>query len=473
MKLSEMRQILAERNLQLTRSLGQNFLHDGNQLRRITALAELAPGDRVLEIGPGLGPLTEHFLVAGARVLAVEKDARLVAVLQERFKATLATPGGDSQSPPLELLHADALHWLRDEPRDWTGWKLVSNLPYSVASPILVELAAAVRPPERVVATLQLEVVRRLVAGPGSRDYGILSLLVQMRYRPGGSFAVPRDCFFPAPDVDSGCVCLSRRPVEPLAAEERPVFVRVVKRAFSERRKKALKLLKHDWPVPVLDAVWHELALDEQVRAERITLEQFVEIARRLAPQPPAGIRLGDGQSPGVSVTEELFDVVNDRDEVVGQRPRSEVHRLGLKHRAVHVLVFNGRGELFLQKRSLTKDCFPGTWDSSASGHLAPGETYDACAVREVEEELGWRLATPPQPLFKCEACAETGQEFIWIYRAEAEGPFRLHPEEISDGGWFAPTAVAGWLAERPQDFAGAVPLIWRRLVEAGVVKVG
>ncbi|MCZ7634715.1 MAG: NUDIX domain-containing protein [Verrucomicrobia bacterium] len=166
-------------------------------------------------------------------------------------------------------------------------------------------------------------------------------------------------------------------------------------------------------------------------------------------------------------MSEELFDVVDDRDEVIARRPRREVHRLGLKHRAVHVLVFNRRGDLFLQKRSLTKDCFPGTWDSSASGHLAPGESYDACAVREVEEELGCRLAQPPQPLFKLAACPETGMEFVWVYRAEAEGPFTLHPEEIADGGWFSPDAISRWLAEKPHEFAGAVPLIWRRLLEA------
>jgi 16S rRNA (adenine1518-N6/adenine1519-N6)-dimethyltransferase len=88
-------------------------------------------------------------------------------------------------------------------------------------------------------------------------------------------------------------------------------------------------------------------------------------------------------------MSEEIFDVVNDRDEIVGRQSRREVHRLGLKHRAVHVVLFNGRGEIFLQKRSMKKDCFPGAWDSSASGHLDVGESYDACAVRELREELG------------------------------------------------------------------------------------
>src|SRR5436853_3949962 len=130
-----------------------------------------------------------------------------------------------------------------------------------------------------------------------------------------------------------------------------------------------------------------------------------------------------------MSMSEEIFDVVNERDEVIGQERRSEVHRLGLQHRAVHVLVFNGRGEVFLQKRSMNKDTFPGAWDSSASGHLNTGETYDACAVRELREELGWTVVNCDEKLFKMEACEETGQEFVWVYRCVAEGPFTLHPE--------------------------------------------
>jgi len=161
---------------------------------------------------------------------------------------------------------------------------------------------------------------------------------------------------------------------------------------------------------------------------------------------------------------EEIFDVVDERDEVIGQASRADVHRRGLKHRAVHVLVFNQRGELFLQKRSMAKDSCPGLWDSSASGHLDSGEVYDLCAVREVREELGLELPGPPQRLFKIEACQETGQEHVWVYRCEAEGPFDLNREEIDDGGWFAPETVASWVAERPEELAGGLIVIWRKL---------
>lgn len=163
-------------------------------------------------------------------------------------------------------------------------------------------------------------------------------------------------------------------------------------------------------------------------------------------------------------MSEEIFDVVNERDEVIEHRPRSEVHRLGLMHRAAHILVFNALGQVFLQKRSMSKDRQPGLWDSSASGHVDTGETYEACAVRELREEIGLRLAQPPQALFKLAASPETDQEHVWVYRCSAEGPFKLHPEEIERGDWFAPEAVTRWMKERPQEFAGALLVIWPRV---------
>jgi isopentenyl-diphosphate Delta-isomerase len=171
-------------------------------------------------------------------------------------------------------------------------------------------------------------------------------------------------------------------------------------------------------------------------------------------------------------MTEEIFDVVNERDEVIDRQPRSEVHRLGLKHRAIHVLVFNSRGETFLQKRSMTKDREPGKWDSATSGHVDSGEDYDACAVRELREEIGLDIqaqavatrASPPlQKLFKIAACPETDAEFVRVYSCQAEGPFQLHPDEIECGGWFAPEKISRWMAEKPEDFAGAFRFVWEK----------
>ena len=297
MKLSEMCEVLAARGMQLTKSLGQNFLHDGNQLRRIVEAAELTKRDKVLEIGPGLGPLTELLLASAGEVLAVEKDAQLVEFLRERFKVgqasrlpservnasrSLASPTGSGETPALLLLHDDVLEFLRREPRDWRDWKLVANLPYSVASPILVELAQTGKRPERMVVTLQLEVARRLMAGPGEKDYGVLSLLVQLNYEARNSFKIPASCFFPAPDVDSACVTLVHRTKPLLVEEHRGTFARIVKRAFSQRRKKMLKVLKEDWPEQRLADAFGVMRLSDQVRAETLSLEQFTKLTSLL-----------------------------------------------------------------------------------------------------------------------------------------------------------------------------------------------
>ena len=297
MTLNEMRALLAKRDIQLTRSLGQNFLHDGNQLRRIVEAANILPTEKILEIGPELGPLTELLLAKAGEVLAIETDARLVDFLCERFGAekqsdarlenSLAgdsAAGDDAQTlGAFHLLHDDALAFLKRERRDWSDWKLVANLPYSVASPILVELAAGMRAPKMIVATLQLEVAQRLMAAADADDYGILTLLVQLDFAPREWFKIPAGCFFPSPDVDSACVILERRAVPLLPENLRASFVKIVKRAFSQRRKMMLKLLKQDWPADKLTAAFVELQISPLERAEKLSLEQFVEFTRMLA----------------------------------------------------------------------------------------------------------------------------------------------------------------------------------------------
>ncbi|MGA3162799.1 MAG: 16S rRNA (adenine(1518)-N(6)/adenine(1519)-N(6))-dimethyltransferase RsmA [Verrucomicrobiota bacterium] len=281
MKLSEMRELLTTRGIQLTKSLGQNFLHDGNQLRRIIEAAELKKTDKVLEIGPGLGPLTELLLERAGEVLAIEKDARLVEFLRERF----SNPQSAIRNSQFELLHDDALEFLKREQRDWSDWKLVANLPYSVASPILVELAQSPKRPERMVATLQLEVARRLAAKAGDADYGVFTLLIQLDYesrKPSG-FKIPASCFFPEPDVDSACVVLIRRATPLLPESQRAAFVKIVKRAFSQRRKMMLKLLREDWLAEKLERAFEDLQRSSQVRAEAVGLEQFIELTQILA----------------------------------------------------------------------------------------------------------------------------------------------------------------------------------------------
>jgi 16S rRNA (adenine1518-N6/adenine1519-N6)-dimethyltransferase len=263
-----MKQLLARRGIRLTKSLGQNFLHDANQLRRIADTADLLHTDKVLEIGPGLGPLTALLIARAGEVLAIEIDARLVELLRTRFTA-----------PHFHLIHADALDFLKRERHDWRNWKLVANLPYSVASPILVELAQADPGPERMVATLQLEVAKRLLAQPGAPDYGVLTLLLRLDYQPQTSFTIPAGCFFPPPDVDSACVCLARRLRPLLSPAQRAAFYRIVKQSFSQRRKMMFKLLKTQWPADTLEKAFADLNIPLQARAETVTLDQFVQLA--------------------------------------------------------------------------------------------------------------------------------------------------------------------------------------------------
>ena len=180
-----------------------------------------------------------------------------------------------------------------------------------------------------------------------------------------------------------------------------------------------------------------------------------------------------DGAGP--APVSDIFDVVDGEDRVIGRAPRAEVHARQLLHRAVHVLVHDEAGRLFLQKRSHGKDTFPGCWDSSCSGHVDTGETYEIAARRELGEELGFTdAALPLRPVVKLAAAPETGHEFIQIYAlGPTRGPFVLHPEEISDGRWIASDALAGAIESAPEAYAGALRHLWRHHRAAVLAELG
>ncbi len=161
---------------------------------------------------------------------------------------------------------------------------------------------------------------------------------------------------------------------------------------------------------------------------------------------------------------EDIFDIVDENDCVVGEALRSVAHAQKLRHRAVHVLVFNAEGEVFLQKRSLGKDTWPGAWDSSCSGHVDKGEDYMTAALRELEEELGYRPERPLEFLFKLLPSEETGQEFIEVYRVQGSGPFRLNHDEIEIGEWMDIPNLMQRVEFTPQRFTSAFRLTLRRL---------
>ena len=176
-------------------------------------------------------------------------------------------------------------------------------------------------------------------------------------------------------------------------------------------------------------------------------------------PNPKVSLSFSDSINQS-NRTEEYFDVVDAEDKVLYQETRTQIHRQGLLHRAVHIFVFNRAGQLFLQKRSMNKDTAPGKWVSSCSGHVDAGESYETAAIRELGEEIGLSSVTL-DPLFKVEPCRETGNEFVWVYRCMSEGPFVLDQNEISDGKWVDLETLQDSLAYESRDFAWSFVYLW------------
>jgi 16S rRNA (adenine1518-N6/adenine1519-N6)-dimethyltransferase len=438
MKLSEIDATLREIRVSPVKTLGQNFLHDSNLARWIVEKAALSPDDYVVEIGPGLGALTKFALDSGARVLAIEKDQRLADFLRKRFP-----------SERFEILHADALNYdvrrLFAKPRA----KVLGNLPYYISSQLLLKFTKYPSPISLWLFMLQKEMARRISASPGTSDYGALTLIMQLHYRVEYLRTVPASVFLPRPDVDSAFVRIAPRTPGELPDHDAETFFRMVRRGFSQRRKQLRNLLKEealDW-----EKVSSEVRFDPRARAEELSLPQWIALSN---------FARSDVAAAEIATAEERFPVVNEEDHVIGDAPRSEVHGNNLRHRAVHMLVFNHLGELFLQKRSRWKDRHPGLWDSSAAGHVDAGEEYDVAASRELREELG--VAANLTRVAKLAASEKTGQEFIWLYRAAHDGPFQMPKSEIEHGEFFPTEIVSGWVEARPSDFAPGFLECWQ-----------
>lgn len=266
------RDLLKRLNLQPKHSWGQNFLSDERVLEQIAEEAMLRPGEHCVELGPGLGHLTRFLLATGARVTAVERDRDMVRALQlQKLEGLTLVEGNAAETDFAKVGGADQV-------------VVVGNLPYHLSSPILFQVLDQAEHVKRVVFTLQKEVVERVAAEPGTRESGILTVMLALRFRVESAFDVPAELFHPPPKVDSAVLKLTRFEKPRAEVKDEVRFRKVVKAGFAQRRKtlanslKTEKTLTTDW-APVLE----KAGVDGQRRAETLSVEEFAAIERALA----------------------------------------------------------------------------------------------------------------------------------------------------------------------------------------------
>jgi 16S rRNA (adenine1518-N6/adenine1519-N6)-dimethyltransferase len=427
MTLSEIQRVLGELQTAPTRSLGQNFLYDQNLARWTVSLLDIQPGDHIVEIGPGLGALTEFIAEQCTRLTLIEKDSRLIPHLRKKF-----------ESGTTRVFHADALEFDLRELWGQGPVKIIGNLPYYISTPLIAKYSSALSPSSILALTLQLELAQRLGAAHDTRDYGAMTLCTGRRWNIRLERKLPASVFFPKPKVDSAVITMRRKPREKIRALDENMFDSLVRRGFSERRKQLRNLLpefKTDW-----EKITAALGVPPTVRAEQLTPAQWESLTFTAS---PAVAQHGA----------ERFDVVDAEDRVIRSEFRDVVHVNNFWHRAVHMLLFNPQGELFLQKRSIWKDRNPGLWDSSAAGHVDSGEDYLTAARRELHEELG--IESPDlEPIGRLTPSESTGWEFIEVYRGHHAGPFEPAPMEVETGAFFPLEKIRTWAKANPGDFS-------------------
>jgi len=436
---AHIRQVLDGLELRASRAMGQSFLHDAGVAASIVGALGAGGDDVVVEVGPGTGSLSEHLVGKVRRLLLIEYDVRLAGYLRERFAG----------EPGVEVVQADAARYdIRSLYREG-GVHFIGNLPYSAGGAILRNFLARPGPVVSAVLMLQKEFVERMEAAPGGGDYGILSLRVQSQWQVERLASVPPEAFFPQPRIHSSVLALRPLPAEAYPVYDQRLFDELIRRGFSQRRKQVWKQLPcsaEEWA-----GIAGRLGLPVKARAEELSVGQWIEVTRALDSQADNHAQRGD----------EMFDLVDEADRVVGSASRRDVHAQDLMHRAVHLFVVNKQGEVFLQKRSRLKDSNPGAWDSSAAGHCDRGEDYLTTARRELAEELGV-VDAEPREIAALKAHAGTGWEHIRIYRVDFSGAIRYPALEVETGMWMPVEEVDRWFDARPGDFAGAFPECWR-----------
>ena len=453
MKISEILSTLERLGASPRKSLGQNFLHDNNLARWIVERLELEAGEHVLEIGPGLGALTEWLPLDRVSATLLEKDRLFASFLQERFTG-----------PSVEVKLGDALLYDKRALFCKGEVKLVGNLPYYVSTALLFHFSAEPCPISRMILTVQKEVGDRLTASPKSGEYGSLSVLLQRRWQIKRLRVLPPSVFLPRPEVDSVVVELRKKQPMDVPEVGEQWFEKVVRAGFSERRKKLTNTLAKLMPSRLVTEALAAGGLSGLSRAEELSPDAWINLARRLGEfrTEARGVEDDDEDENeneasrathiGGADPRESLQVVDEHDNPVQGVERATVHAEKLLHRAVHIFVLNNGGEMLLQRRSYRKDTYPRKWDSSAAGHVDVGESYTECANRELAEELG--LIAEPTEIGQISASEKTGHEFIRIFVVRAEEIGELNEQEIETGGFFPLAMVDEWVQMRPEDFA-------------------
>lgn len=270
-------EIIKKNNISFQKRFGQNFLIDGRVLDKIITAAEIEEGDFVLEIGPGIGTMTQALAEKATRVVAVEIDENLVPVLSENL----------SGCENVEIINADVMKLdltkLVLEKNGGRPVKVVANLPYYITTPIIMSLFEKKVPMKSATLMVQKEVAERMMAQPGTKTYGALSLAVQYYSEPHIAARVPRNCFMPRPDVDSAVIVLTSHSVPPVSVTDEDLFFNVVRAAFEKRRKTLqnalsssarLKLSKQE----AADAI-KKAGLPELIRGEALNISQFATLS--------------------------------------------------------------------------------------------------------------------------------------------------------------------------------------------------
>ncbi len=271
MNRAELFEILEKLEFHPSRKLGQNFLMDPNMLRALVQDAQVESGQRVLEIGPGLGVLTERLLEAECDVTAVELDHRLAEYLSQKFAGRAN----------FRLVQGDACKQDFDELMGEGAYRCVANLPYSCSTPFLANIASAKNPPRDLCVLLQKEMAERLAAAHGTREYGLPTVKIALRYRSRILRLVPPGVFFPPPEVTSAFTRLEFN--DRCGDEElRCLTEAVATAAFAQRRKKSFTLLSAAFKDVDMHGVFKRCGLSEEIRADAISVDTYIALAREM-----------------------------------------------------------------------------------------------------------------------------------------------------------------------------------------------